>query len=192
MLGMANAKTGELRHRNYWYTGKDIERRAELCHVLRKQHIRELVLARYVHWERPRVLRIIKGRKRWVLGATRYTVFKTPHKQAASSTVNFVNRSRNLPTIPSERHQEPSNTNHQGTVDDDFRKKLEMFKSETLSRCVDPRGEVAIALEIICERIVEGGIPVSSSRYLDKSLENFFANANDREALRHRLGRVPL
>jgi hypothetical protein len=97
LLGMANAKTGELRHRQHWYDGKDIEKRAEICHVLRKRFIRELINAGYAQMERTRVLRTIKGRMRVVLGESRYWVFKSPRKQNLSSTVNSVNRSRNLP-----------------------------------------------------------------------------------------------
>src|ERR1700688_365936 len=64
MLGMANAKTGELCHRNHWYDGEDIQKRAEICHVLRKRYFQELVEAGFVQMDRVRVLRILGGRLR--------------------------------------------------------------------------------------------------------------------------------
>ena len=99
MLGMANAKTGELRHRDHWYDGEDIQKRAQICDRLPKKCIKELVAAGYVHWERVRVTRPIKGRMREVLGETHYWVFKSPRQQSISSTVTSGNRSRKSPTI---------------------------------------------------------------------------------------------
>ena len=89
MLSLADAKTGELRRHNHWFDGRYIDREAEICHVLRKRFMRELTLAGLVRMERIRVVRVIGRRKREVLGPTHYTVFR-------SSTVNSVNRSRNL------------------------------------------------------------------------------------------------
>jgi hypothetical protein len=98
MLSLADARTGELRHRDHWYDGRYIEREAEICDRLRKKYIRELQTAGLVKMERIRMLRVIHGRLREVLGPTHYTVFR-------SSTVTFGNRSGKSPTILSELHQ---------------------------------------------------------------------------------------
>lgn len=187
LLGMANAKTGELRHRDHWYSGKEIQRRAQVCHVLRKRFMRDLIAAGYVLMERIRVSRVIGGRIRSVLGETRYTVFKSPYSSCHSSTVNSVYRSRNLPTIPSKHHQEPRIKNHR----DEFTR-LEELKGEYLSRCEDPAGQIATALEIISERILARGIRVSGSAYLSKCVTNFFENEQDREELKRRLRMGPM
>lgn len=105
MLGMADSRTGELRHNKHWYTGEEIDLRAEICHRLRKAYIQDLCAAGYVHWERPHVRRPIRGRLRCVKGPTHYFVFRTPRKQGVSSTVTSGNRSRKLPTILSLLHQ---------------------------------------------------------------------------------------
>jgi hypothetical protein len=93
MLSMANAKTGELRHREHWYCGKEIDRRAEISDRTRQQQIKELVRFGLVRMERERTEGMltdrITGRKRWrsgVLGEVHYFVFKSPHKDWFSYT----------------------------------------------------------------------------------------------------------
>jgi hypothetical protein len=93
MLSMADAKTGELRHREHWYCGKEIDRRAEISDRTRQQQIKELVRVGLVRMERERTEGMLTdrltGRKRWrsgVLGEVHYTVFKSPHKDWFSDT----------------------------------------------------------------------------------------------------------
>jgi hypothetical protein len=92
MLGMADAKTGELRHRDHWYSGKEIDARAETSERTRKPLIQELALAGLVRWERERIRRVLKDRltghlrMRCVSGRTKYVVLKSPHKDWFSHT----------------------------------------------------------------------------------------------------------
>ena len=105
MLSMADAKTGELRHRDHWYSGIEIDMRAELSHVTRKLLMQELALAGYVHWERDRIKRVLKDRltghlrMRCVSGRTKYFVSKSPRKHWGPSKVHFSRPldSRNTP-----------------------------------------------------------------------------------------------
>ena len=57
MRSMADHRTGELRHRQHWYTGEEIDRRAEISTRRRKDLMKELSDAGYVQWERERVKR---------------------------------------------------------------------------------------------------------------------------------------
>ena len=93
MLSMANAKTGELRHREHWYCGKEIDRRAEISDRTRQQQMKELVRFGLVRMEQERREGVLTDRlsgcKRWrkgVFGETHYTVFKSPHKDWFSYT----------------------------------------------------------------------------------------------------------
>jgi hypothetical protein len=92
MKSMADHRTGELRHRQHWFTGKEIDRRAGICDETRKKYMRELVALGLVRMERVRVDRVLMDhvtghrRRRTVLGETRYTVAKSPLKHSGSST----------------------------------------------------------------------------------------------------------
>jgi hypothetical protein len=92
MKSMADHRTGELRHRQHWYTGKEIDDRAEISDETRKKYMRELISLGLVQMERVRVKRVLTDRlsghrrQRSVLGQTHYTVIKSPHEQSASST----------------------------------------------------------------------------------------------------------
>ncbi len=86
LLSMANAKTGEVRHRDHWYTGREIDLRAEVSDRTRKPLMKELAVAGLVRWERERIRRVVRDRLsghmrlRCVSGRTKYFVLKTPHK----------------------------------------------------------------------------------------------------------------
>ena len=83
---MADAKTGELRHRDHWYSGKEIDLRAEISDRTRKPLMKELALVGLVRWERERIRRVLRDRltgrqrMRCVSGRTKYFVLKSPHK----------------------------------------------------------------------------------------------------------------
>jgi hypothetical protein len=91
MLSMADAKTGGLRHRDHWYSGEEIDSRAEISRFKRKPLMQELVLAGYVHWERERIRRVLKDRltgrlrMRCVSGRTKYFISKSPRKDWLSN-----------------------------------------------------------------------------------------------------------
>jgi hypothetical protein len=113
MKSMADYRTGELRHRQHWYTGKEIDQRAEISTRLRKGLMKELVKAGLVRWKRERVMRYLRDhftghqRMRWVLSHTHYFIPKVPqHPAYGPSTVQSVHGARFAPTILSERHQE--------------------------------------------------------------------------------------
>lgn len=110
LRGMANGKTGELRFREHWFSGKEIDRRAEISDRTRQQHMKDLVRAGFVRMERERTEGMLTdrltGHRRWrkgVLGEVHYTVFKSPrqdrvscvaqstkpYKQRSSTTRNF-------------------------------------------------------------------------------------------------------
>jgi hypothetical protein len=192
MLGMANGKTGELRHRDHWYDGEDIQKRAQICDRLRKKYIKDLVAAGYVRWTRERIIRIIKGRKRAVLGETRYWVFKSPHEQRVSSTVTssmvtFRNRSRKSPTILSVNHQEGGGSgvvqvshheqrgdfkNHQ---DDSLFPARLMAKAETILQKQRPHWkpwQVQVAIRMVFRNAY-------NSRKTPRSAEYFVAGVNN-------------
>jgi hypothetical protein len=82
MLSMADHRTGELRHGQHWYAGKEIDVRAEISTRRRKDLMNELVKAGLVRWERERVMRCLRDRStghqrmRRVLGRTRYFVHR--------------------------------------------------------------------------------------------------------------------
>ena len=92
MLGMANAKTGELRHKTYWFRGKDIDRRAEISDRTRQKQMKELVRNGFVRTERERTEGVLTdeltGHKRWrkgVLGNVHFFVSKLPREDWLSS-----------------------------------------------------------------------------------------------------------
>ena len=86
MKGMADCRTGELRHQQHWFTGKEIDLRAEISTRRRKDLMKELVRAGLVRWERERVMRCLRDRStghqrmRWVLGHTHYSIPKVPQR----------------------------------------------------------------------------------------------------------------
>ncbi len=96
MKSMADHRTGELRHRQHWFTGKEIDRRAGICDETRKKYMRELVALGLVRMERVRVDRVLTDRlnghrrRRTVLGETRYTVVKSLRKHSGSSTAKKI------------------------------------------------------------------------------------------------------
>jgi hypothetical protein len=112
MKAMADHRTGELRHRHHWFSGKEIDLRAEISPRQRKDLMKELVKAGLVQWERERVMRYLRDRatghqrRRWVLGRTHYSIPKVPPTRAGRSTVQSVHGARIAPTILSEIHQE--------------------------------------------------------------------------------------
>jgi hypothetical protein len=96
MKSMADHRTGELRHRQHWFTGKEIDRRAGICDETRKKYMRELVALSLARMERVRVDRVLMDRlsghrrRRTVLGETRYTVAKSLLKHSGSSTAKKI------------------------------------------------------------------------------------------------------
>jgi hypothetical protein len=111
MLAMANHRTGELRFRDHWFTGREIDIRAEISDRTRKPLMRELINAGMVSYERERVQRYLKDhltgyrRNRSVLGHSRYVIVKSPHRHNGSSTVKSLHGARISPTSLSELHQ---------------------------------------------------------------------------------------
>jgi hypothetical protein len=91
MRSMADARTGELRHRDHWYSGNEIDMRAEISARKRKPLMQELVLAGLVHWKRDRIQRVLRDRlsdhlrMRCVSGRTKYCL---PHKDWVSNTAS--------------------------------------------------------------------------------------------------------
>lgn len=112
MRGMADHRTGELRHRQHWFTGEEIDKRAEISTRRRKDLMKELVNAGFVQWERERVTRFVTDRltghrrMRRVLGPTHYLVVRDQPKNGGSSKVQSLHGARNAPTSLSELHQE--------------------------------------------------------------------------------------
>jgi hypothetical protein len=96
MKSMADHRTGELRHRQHWFTGEEIDNRAEICDETRKKYMRELVALDLVRMERVRVDRVLRDhpsghqRRRTVLGETHYTVATSPPKHGSSSTAKKI------------------------------------------------------------------------------------------------------
>jgi hypothetical protein len=97
LRAMADAKTGELRVGNHWWTPAEICREAELCERNRKTAMRELVAAGLAHAERERRTLTVKDRltgnlrKRHVLGLAYYFVSPIPRPDWLSSTVQSQN-----------------------------------------------------------------------------------------------------
>jgi hypothetical protein len=114
MKSMADHRTGELRHRQHWFAGREIDARAEISTRKRKDLMKELVKAGLTRWERERVTRCLKDRftgrqrLRTVLGHTHYFIIKNPQTHKGSSTVQSVHGARNAPTNLSEIHQKGS------------------------------------------------------------------------------------
>jgi hypothetical protein len=79
MRALADGKTGELRWKNgQWIKATVFDRQAEMCRVVRLPAMRELIDAGLVSLNRPRIWRIIGGRRRAVMGESQYTVFRDP------------------------------------------------------------------------------------------------------------------
>ncbi len=78
MRALANGKTGELRIRDRWLRAEYIGREADMCRNVRLRSMRELVAAGFVSVDRERVLRIVNGRKRVVMGQCHYSVHRNP------------------------------------------------------------------------------------------------------------------
>jgi uncharacterized protein YdaU (DUF1376 family) len=69
---------------------------------------------------------------------------------------------------------------------------LDDLKKSFLSKCEDPQGVVAAAIEVICARAAESGVTIHSEAYLLKATEEFdFAGGQDKEDLQQFLRRVP-
>jgi hypothetical protein len=66
---------------------------------------------------------------------------------------------------------------------DDYHTKLLRFKANCLSRSEDPQGTISTALDILIERVKASGIQVSSPKYFDVALEQFFESPQDLELL---------
>lgn len=104
MLSMADHRTGELRYRDHWFSGLDIDRRAEICTRRRKDLMKELVRLGLVRWERERVMRSLgrcsgHQRMRCVLGHTHYFIQKFPKNPSSPSTVQFLHGAGIAPAI---------------------------------------------------------------------------------------------
>lgn len=85
LMGMADGDTGELkipknwnRAEPYWYTGKDIEKRANMSKPTRLLAMNELKAAGFVTMKRTQVWRQIDGRLRAVAGHMEYTLHRQP------------------------------------------------------------------------------------------------------------------
>jgi hypothetical protein len=76
MWTLADGKTGELRINGRWLQSVVIDRAAEMCRDIRMKCMRELIALGLVSFDRERVERFVKGRKRVVLGRTRYCVHR--------------------------------------------------------------------------------------------------------------------
>lgn len=59
---MADQRTGKLRHREHWCTGKQIDRKAGICDQTRKKYMRELVAHSLARMGRLRVESILTDR----------------------------------------------------------------------------------------------------------------------------------
>jgi hypothetical protein len=60
--------------------------------------------------------------------------------------------------------------------------RLDDFKKRVLAKCEDPAGDLAIALDVIVERVRRSGVNVTSQKYLEVALERFdFQAGQDRE-----------
>lgn len=65
---------------------------------------------------------------------------------------------------------------------------LDDLKKSFLSKCTDPRGEIAIVVEIVCERAAKSGTAIKSEAYIAKAVETFdFEAGQDKEELQQRL-----
>lgn len=78
MRALANGRTGELRIRDRWLRAEYIGREADMCRNVRLRSMRELIAAGYVSVFRERVLQIINGRRRVVMGRCHYCVHRNP------------------------------------------------------------------------------------------------------------------
>lgn len=93
MRALANGKTGELRIRDHWLRADYIDREAEMCRNVRLPAMRELIAAGFVSVERERVLRLINGRKRFVMGRCHYFVHRNPVNVKASKKPQILLKS---------------------------------------------------------------------------------------------------
>lgn len=85
MRALADGKTGELRNGDHWYDAKEIDYAAEMCRDIRMPCMRELVAAGLASFERERIVRKVRGRRREILGRTRYTVHRPPTELSRES-----------------------------------------------------------------------------------------------------------
>jgi hypothetical protein len=207
MRALANGKTGELKIRGRWLKSRQIDAASEICRDIRLKAMRELQVLGYVTVKRERVLRVIGGRKRMVLGAVHYVVHRQPvateqlSKTPKAKPILLESIPSTVEKIDSQFFSDSpvgdsfgssaldSSASRQVTSanSDDYASYLERLKREYLARCEDPEGQIALALEIVCERILSSRIRVSSNAYFDVALMNFFEDENDREKLRRRL-----
>jgi hypothetical protein len=115
MRALADGGKGEVRKQGRWLRAEEIEKEAEMCRDIRMSCMRELRAAGLVKFERERVVRKLRGRRRKVLGRTRYIVLDSvefegkalsargPARvllQSISSTVEKID-SQVLPEAPS-------------------------------------------------------------------------------------------
>jgi hypothetical protein len=86
---------------------------------------------------------------------------------------------RHPPSLPKETHTE----NHQRSADDFSNgDRLDDFKKKVLAKCKDPNGQLATALDVIVERVMRAGVPITSPNYLEAALQRFdFQRGQDRE-----------
>jgi len=78
MRALANGRTGELKLNGRWLPAVAIDSDAEMCRDVRMSAMRELITFGFVTTDRERIERFIGGRKRVVLGRTRYRVHRQP------------------------------------------------------------------------------------------------------------------
>jgi hypothetical protein len=199
MRALADGRTGEVRIGKRWLRGESIDAAAEMCRDIRMRCMRELEAAGLVSFERERVLRVVRGRRREVLGRTRYTVHRLPIGvvrapapvllQSISSTVEEID-SQGLPKAPSPstasggvegfapfrgRRSKSSPVRAQSSrgprrTTAPFLPRYENFKDQF--RDVTPR-----QFDFAVERISHRAKTAPCSRlYWQTSLENFFAN----------------
>jgi hypothetical protein len=89
-----------------------------------------------------------------------------------------------LPSLPDKNTGESSqrdpveNSEHESSNGD----RLDDFKKKVLAKCEDPNGQLAVALDVIVERVRRSGINVTSQKYLEAALHRFdFQGGQDRE-----------
>jgi hypothetical protein len=99
------------------------------------------------------------------------------------------------PKSNSNLNSKSSSPNSTGEADESSpnRDRLDDFKEQVLAKCTDPKGQLAIALDVIVDRARRSGTNVTSSKYLEIALQRFdFQEGQDREdwmaASRGRIG----
>lgn len=93
MRSLADGKTGALRIKRRWLKAKAIDAAAEMCRDVRMRAMRELVALGFVTMERERVERVIGGRRRVVMGAVHYIVYRQPVTSKSAKKQPFLLKS---------------------------------------------------------------------------------------------------